>query len=186
MEISKEDIAAFELRQKRNREKNERHRYVKALYDNNKLSELSIAWHLDPLNIDLSLQKDHLDERLLDQGFSIIPEVEIETLFDNMIEGNPQMFREKKLFNPDMIDTNISSVIDFWLKGEKLIPPTITVLDQTLATSLNISFTTSDKLFPTDGKHRINVAYYFEATKIPILVVNKQLVKIKQILNLNN
>jgi hypothetical protein len=45
--------------------------------------------------------------------------------------------------------------------------------------------TETNELFATDGKHRLNVAYYFGATGIPIFVVNKQLEKIKAILNLN-
>lgn len=90
------------------------------------------------------------------------------------------MFREKKLYNPSLIDCQISDILNFWIKGEKLIPPTILVIDRTIKNTIK----DTDKIFPVDGKHRLNVAYYLGCTKIPIFVINKQLDKIKSILNL--
>lgn len=178
MDLTEEEIKKFWADKiaadERMRERNKRHREIVDLFNSSKLTTLQPLWHTDIESIDLNKQRENLTDDLLEDGFTILQNIDIEVLFDKMYSGNPEMFREKKLYNKELDDLKISGVIDNWLNNVKLIPPTILVIDNTY------------KVFPTDGKHRINVAYYYGATTIPIFVINKQLDKIKQILNLND
>jgi hypothetical protein len=183
MELSQEEIEKFWAEKlasdERIRVRNRRHQEILNLFKSSKLTDLKPLWHTDINDIDLSKQRENLRDDLLDEGFTILQNINIELLFDKMQSGNPEMFREKELYNDDLNDWKISDVIDNWLNKVKLIPPTILVIDKVIDKSINDTC----KIFPTDGKHRINVAYYFGATTIPIFVVNKQLEKIKTILN---
>ena len=184
MELSQEEIEKFWAKKlasdERIRVRNRRHQEILNLFKSSKLTDLEPLWHTDINEIDLSKQRENLRSDLLDEGFTILQNINIELLFDKMQSGNPEMFREKELYNDDLNDWKISDVIDNWLNNVKLIPPTILVIDKVIDKTINDTC----KLFPTDGKHRINVAYYFGASTIPIFVVNKQLDKIKTILNL--
>lgn len=183
MEISKEQLeqfrVQFEEQQRLSRLNNKLNQGLKKLFQECKIPSLVPQWHTNPADIDFLLQKDKLDERLLSQGFSILESVDIEKLFDNLEDGNPQMFREKQLYHKDMIDTNISKVLNHWLKGEKLIPATITMTDNFLTSTLGCPEVDNPKLFATDGKHRLNVAYFYNCKKIPIIVLTPQLREIK-------
>lgn len=185
MELSKEEIEKFWADKlaadERIKIRNRRHQEIVKLFKSSKLTDLKPLWHTDISEIDLSKQRENLQNDLLDEGFTILQNIDIELLFDKMQPGNPEMFREKELYNDDLNDWKISDVIDNWINNVKLIPPTILVIDKVIDKSINDTC----KIFPTDGKHRINVAYYFGATTIPIFVVNKQLEKIKTILNIN-
>jgi hypothetical protein len=178
MDLTEEEIKKFWADKiaadARMRERNKRHRDIVDLFNSSKLPTLQPLWHTDVDNIDLSQQRENLNDDLLEDGYTILQNVDIDVLFDKMYSGNPEMFREKKLYNEDLDDLKISGVIDSWLNNLKLIPPTILVIEGT------------NKVFPTDGKHRINVAYYYGATDIPIFVINKQLNKMKSILNIND
>ena len=156
------------------RKRNKRHKEIVDLFNSSKLTTLQPLWHTEIDSIDLNKQNENLNADLLEDGFTILHNIDIEFLFDKMYPGNPEMFREKNLYNKELDDLKISGVIDNWFKNVKLIPPTILVINNT------------NYVFPTDGKHRINVAYYFGATTLPIFVINKQLDKIKSILNLND
>ena len=181
MELSEEEIAKFWAdklaTEERIKIRDERHQEIVKLFKSSKLTDLKPLWHTDINEIDLDQQRDNLCKDLLDEGFTILQNINIELLFDKMQSGNPEMFRERELYNGDLLDWKISDVIDNWMNNIKLIPPTILVIDNSISDTF--------KIFPTDGKHRINVAYYFGATTIPIFVVNKELEKIKRILNLN-
>jgi hypothetical protein len=159
-------------------ERDKRHHEIFQLFNSSQLPNIIPIWHTNIADIDLTKQRNNLTEDLLEEGFTIIEDVDIELLFDKIYSGNREMFREKELYNNDLDEMKISDVLDNWIKGTKLIPPTILVSDKTI----NNSITDSNELFPTDGKHRLNVAYYYGATRIPIFVINKQLDKIKTIL----
>lgn len=152
--------------------RNLREAEIQELFDSGQLKSLEILWHENIDDIDLSKQYHSLDKPLLEAGFDIIKNVDIELLFDKMLEGNPQLFREKRLFHEELSSSNIANIIDHWLRKEKLIPPTILLVEN------------STDLFPTDGKHRLNVAYYFGVTTIPIFVINPQKEKILEILKI--
>lgn len=79
----------------------------------------------------------------------------MEILLDSMQEGNPELYREKQLFHENWIDSRICGVIDFWLKKEKLIPPSI-IWNENI-----------DRTYVSEGKYRFNVAYYFGQKKNP-------------------
>ncbi len=185
MELSKKEVDKFWADKmeadNRMRERNKRHQEIVKLYKSSKLNDVTPLWHTTIEEIDLAKQRENLREDLLEEGFKIIENINIELLFDKMSSGNPDMFREKVLYNDDLNDWKISDVLDNWINGTKLIPPTILVIDKTIDNMV----TDTNELFATDGKHRLNVAYYYGATSIPIFVVNKQLDKIKTILNLN-
>lgn len=166
---------------KRIKEQNKRHEEIMKLFHSPELNNIVPLWHINIEDIDLTKQRENLTDDLLEEGFTIIENVNIELLFDKMSSGNPNMFREKILYNKDLLDWKISDVLDNWRKGIKLIPPTISIIDKTIYNAN----TDTNELFATDGKHRINVAYYFGVTSIPIFVINKELEKIKTILNLN-
>jgi hypothetical protein len=184
MEMTKEEIEKFWADKveadKKIRERNKRHKEIQELFNSSKLTALNPLWHTDLNDIDLSKQRENLRDDLLEDGFTILQNIDIELLFDKMPSGNPELFREKNLYNDDLNDWKISDVIDNWLNNIKLIPPTILVIDKIIDSFIEDTC----QIFPTDGKHRINVAYYYGATTIPIFVVNKQLEKIKTILYL--
>lgn len=158
--------------------KMETHKKIFNLYQDGNLGAVLPLWELT--DIDLKNQPHQLDESLLTEGYTILEGVDIELLFDHMLSGNPAMFREKVLYNKDLIKETISEIIHLWQSDIPLIPPTIVISDKTLPNGL----VDTEKLFPADGKHRINVAYYFGITEIPIFVSNKQLGKMKRILNI--
>jgi hypothetical protein len=187
MEISDEEIEKMWLEKstydEANRLRYKRRKEIYELYQNSELNSLSPLWNTENKDIDFNKQKDKLREDLLEDGFTIIENVDIELLLDCMFDGYPDLVREKILYNEEQNETNISDVIDKWLSNTKLIPPTILVLD-TIVDQSGILKEDTNKLFVHDGKHRINVAYYFGAKTLPILVINKQLTRIKTILNL--
>jgi hypothetical protein len=185
MELSEEEIEKFFANKmevdKKMKERDKRHQEIMQLFKESQLPNITPIWHTSIEDIDLTMQRENLVDELLEDGFTIIENVDIELLFDKMSPGNPEMFREKILYNEDLLDWKISDVLDNWIKETKLIPPTILVIDK----AIDNSDIDTNLIFATDGKHRLNVAYYCGVTRIPIFVINKQLEKIKTILNLN-
>ena len=183
MDMSEEELEKYKIKLLKSKEQSrlisEMHTKIQALINSNEITDLTPLWHTNPEDINFFLQKDQLDEKLLTHGFSIIENVNIEILMDNMEDGNPALFRDKILYNEDLIDTNISKVINHWMNNEKLIPPTITIADNFLTTTLKCPSTINPKLFASDGKHRLNVAYFFGSEHIPIVVLTPQLITIK-------
>lgn len=74
----------------------------------------------------------------------------------------------------------ISRVWDHWLNNQKLIPPTIIIFDQRYMDLLVPGGIPSRELQPIDGKHRLNVAYYFGAETMPIIVLERQVLSIRR------
>ena len=185
MELSQEEINKFwkekEESESRMRERNKRHKEIYDLYKSGQLKNINPIWHINAEEIELTKQKENLTSKLLENGFTIIENIDIELLFDNMPSGNPEMFRKRKLYNNSLDEFKTSEVLDNWIKGVKLIPPTILVIDETIEKGIE----NTTKIYPTDGKHRLNAAYFFGAKKIPIFVINKQIESIKKILKLN-
>ncbi|EOW9210584.1 TPA: hypothetical protein PX804_003327 [Vibrio cholerae] len=140
------------------------------LHDKDALNPVKPCWHLDKRYIDFDNQGFHLSDELCEKGYTLIPAVDVETLLDAMQSGNPELYRSKSLFHEDWSDQKICNVVKHWQNSEKLIPPTI-IYNYFL-----------ERLYVADGKHRFNVAYYFGAECMPIIVPNVQLEKIKAML----
>jgi len=184
MELFKEKIEKIWVNKMEADEKiiksNKRHKELKRWYKSSKHKGIQPVWHTDISKIDLLKQRDNFCEDLLVEEITIIDDVDIELLFDKMLTGVSEMFRKKVLYHKDLCDWKISDVLDKWLNSAKLIPPTIFVTDKTVDKYIS----NTNNIFPIDGKHRLNVAYYYGVTNIPIIVVKKRLGKIKTILNL--
>jgi hypothetical protein len=163
-------------------EKNTIHRKLYEKYKVGVLPTPKILWHESELEIDLSLQRDTLNPKLLLDGFAIIPNVDIEVLLNNMTVQDAEMFRKKDLYNLSFDGRTTSTVLNFWLANNKLIPPTIVVFDKECIDTLGINAIPSKELSPVDGKHRMNVSYFFGVKSIPILVRTKQVELITSIL----
>lgn len=159
---------------------------MKLLFKSNSLPIPNVAWHTIESEIDLSLQRDKLVPELLTDGFTIIPEVDFELLLNKMTVQDAAMLRKRDLYSPKFHDRTISTILNHWINNEKLIPPTILIYDEIFVNALNNGrhIITSEELRPIDGKHRLHVSYYFGVKTIPILVINKQLSSIKDILNI--
>ncbi|EID4421474.1 ParB N-terminal domain-containing protein [Vibrio vulnificus] len=143
---------------------------IMELYAKGSLDPVKPCWHLDKKYIDFDNQDFHLSDELCEQGYRLIPSVDVETLLDAMQSGNPELYRSKSLFHKHWSDEKICNVVKHWQNNEKLIPPTI-VYNHLL-----------HRLYVADGKHRFNVAYYFGTECMPIIVPNVQLEKIKPML----
>uniref|UniRef100_UPI004048704F hypothetical protein n=1 Tax=Flavobacterium sp. TaxID=239 RepID=UPI004048704F len=106
MELSQEEIEKFWAEKlasdERIRVRNRRHQEILTLFKSSKLTDLKPLWHTDINEIDLSKQRENLRDDLLDEGFTILQNINIELLFDKMQSGNPEMFREKELYNDDL------------------------------------------------------------------------------------
>jgi hypothetical protein len=184
MEISDEEIEKMWLDKGKSDEKSRlKHEKHNELHKKSLLPNINPLWHLKNDDIDFNNQKDQLRPDLIDEGFTIIQNVDIELLLDCMLDGYQDLVRDKILYNEEQNETNISGVIDKWLSNIKLIPPTILIWD-TIVDQTGILKKDTEKLFVQDGKHRINVAYYYGAKTLPIVVINKQLARMKTILNI--
>lgn len=150
----------------------DQHKIIKREFRNGKITNLIPLWHHDENQIDFERQGDEIDPDFFSEGFTIL-EADIRVLFKSFDPLWTSMFLRKELYKKEQCPDKISGVVYHWMQGIHLIPPTI----------LNVH--DSDCLFPADGKHRLNVAYFFGAETIPIIVANKQLEKVKRIMNLS-
>lgn len=152
-------------------------------YKKGNLKNPEPKWHLEESDIDFSLQLNQFRDELLEDGFTIIPNVDIETLLKKMTSQDYKMFRTKKLFGSTFSDLGLSEIIYLWQNGEKLIPPTIVILDNTFMLKVQNPFPkTTIEFMALDGKHRLKVSCYFNVEKIPIIAFNWQAEKIKKML----
>lgn len=158
----------------------DQHKIVRNQFKKGIITQVTPLWHIEQNNINFDLQGDKISPDLLSNGYTIL-NVKLENLIKSFDSGLPEMYLRKQLYNKKQSDEKISGVILKWLQGTPLIPPTILCRDS----SLSFWNEDSDVLMPQDGKHRINVAYFFGAKTIPIIVMNKQLEKVKQILKLD-
>lgn len=141
---------------------------VKKLYKSKKLNIIPL-WHSDKNQIELKLQRDCLKDEILKDGYEIYNSVSIGLLLSKM-DANRTIYTGKQLFHRALSKSNICKVINHWLEGTKLIPPSIMPLN--------------GKIHPVDGKHRLQVAVYFKANEIPIFVPNIWKEEIEKILEI--
>jgi hypothetical protein len=132
--------------------------------------------------VNLSLQRDPPDPRLLADGFSILNDVRIDHLISLMLEGDIEYYREDKFIRRSL-DFETTRILSHWLNGEKLIPPTMMVYTkEILGLFEKGDIIPSTEIFPADGKHRLSLAHYLGVKTIPILVFNIQLTLLSKML----
>ena len=140
-----------------------------------KLVELTPIWHSSVDKIDLKSQPHQLDEELLVEGFSFIPNVDMEDLLQSFQKAFTPFIRDKKIFNSKgFVDTQTCRIIEEWLSGKPLIPPLI------------IMNTLLDETYPADGKHRLKIAYYLGAKTLPIIVPNIHKERVLELITKSN
>jgi hypothetical protein len=131
-------------------------------------------WHININELNFDDQPENLPAARMCKGIEIIQDVNFELLLDNMFPERAADYRKKELFHELLDDRKIARVINHWLNGEKLIPPTIT-FEERMEQEKN--------LFPAEGKHRLNVAYHYGASHIPIVILTSEKGKILPLLN---
>jgi hypothetical protein len=175
MDISEEELQRF-IEQRQNLVKeNKECEEIKKKLKNNEIKDLEILWHTNYNHIDFSLQKDQIDDNTISNGWTIIESIDVDTLLNSMAVTDKEIYSKVILFNPDANDRQLCEIIKFWLREEKLIPPT--VIAKPDIEGIN-------KIYLLDGKHRFNVAYYFGIERLPIIVLNNHLDEVKRLLNL--
>jgi len=157
-----------------------RRQIIKDLVNTSQLNNITPIWHTTARRIDFNKQKHQLPDKYLEDGFTILKNVDIEILINSTTPGNIEMYGERLLYHPDLQDWKIDDILHYWYNNTKLIPPTITLLDETL----EYYDVDRNELYISDGTHRINVANFYGAKTIPIIVSNKQLERIKDFLNI--
>lgn len=145
---------------------------IKPNFKKGKIPQLTALWHTEQMNIDFEKQGGLAGKNHFSEGYKII-EVNIHDLINSFLPHEIPVYMRKELFKKEQCEHQTSGVIYKWLQGIPLIPPTI------------LDIHNNGCLYPIDGKHRLNVAYFFGAETIPIIVANTQLEKVKQILNLS-
>ena len=123
----------------------------------------NIRWHEHISDIDLSWQPKHLHPNLVVEGLAILPDVHLEMLLDKMSEEDTTFFRRKRLYE-NRFDTSTSRALDWWMQGEKMIPPTILIYDQQFMDLVCPKGIPSTELRPADGKHRLAICCYLYPT----------------------
>jgi hypothetical protein len=173
-EYTQEELLA--LGRKIEIERNERIRFnrhckkIRKKFERGKIKNLKSHWHLSKDGIDFRKQTHQLNKEFFVDGYTIIETIDVETLLDSMQGGNPELYRSRQMYHDDWSPWNISKIIDFWVNEEKLIPPTL-ILNEEL-----------NKTYLADGKHRFNVAYCLGDETIPVIVPNKDLVRIQMLI----
>lgn len=142
------------------KKKREAREEIKRKLDQGEDLKISIAWKTDKNEINLNDQPENFDE-VIDGNYSIIEDVDIEKLLNISYAANSALFRERVLLNNDLDEDKILQVLVHWSNGESLIPPHFRIINE-------------NELMQSDGKHRINVAYFYRAKSIPIIVANSE------------
>ena len=137
-----------------------------------KLQAVIPLWHTSVRDICLTDQPDNLPAVRSYKGIEIVNDVNFELLLNNMFPERAADYRERELFHRLLDEMKIARIIDHWSKGEKLIPPTITFEKRE-----------DRNLFPAEGKHRLNVAYYYRVSQIPIVILTSERERILPLLN---
>lgn len=187
MTYSKHEIEEFKRKIENDRtmriEHEEITKRIERLHRENELDNLLPHWHERIENIDLSLQKHQIDERVIEDGIAILPNVDLRKLLRRLVSYQRKMFEEAILFNESLDKTNTCLIIDFWLKKKPLIPPTVIIFDQDYPDPAGIKLQNlNDDFHPIDGKHRLNVAVFCKVQTLPILVLKRQEEKILSLL----
>ncbi|MGJ1442669.1 hypothetical protein ACR788_15445 [Sphingobacterium siyangense] len=150
-----------------------------------KITSLQAFWHTNISDCDWNLQPHKLDFQVSNGNLAIITNVSLEKLIDHLVPYQKKMFKERQLFNGSLDDTNTAKIINHWLHSERLIPPTILIVDEKFPNPAgNIQIEFNDEFHPVDGKHRLNVANYFGTASIPIVVIERQEQKIRDIFSM--
>lgn len=150
----KNQLKRIEARKKHNKNKL---RFKKLSKDPN--FNIEPKWHLLKSEIDFSfLGSDcHIDLKN-SEDYSLYF-IEKNELFRILDESFSRVYIKSKIWkNHD--EDKIGKVMEHWEGQNKLIPPVIILNDY------------RTKFLIQDGKHRFAVANYFEATKIPIIILN--------------
>jgi len=155
------------------------HEKIKKEQENGIYNSIQPWWHYTKDDIDLKKQGDEIKPELIEESYSIL-EVNLRFLISKFDPILQEIYNDKILYHERQDKLKISTIIYYWRDENPLIPPTILCRDSTIGKGIE----DSDILFPQDGKHRINIANFYGADMIPIIVVNKQLEKVKRILNL--
>jgi hypothetical protein len=175
------DTAAFHRLQAENAELNRMHETFVLQWKAGTLPRPSVQWHQHIEDIDKDILAKAINRKLAADSFTVIPAVDVEVLLDKMRKVDANFYRKKVLYE-DSHDRQTSRVLRHWYNREKLIPPTIMVFNQEYFDFISLDAIPSKELQPVDGKHRLNIAYYYETLSIPILVWNKQIDLITRIL----
>lgn len=134
-----------------------------------KNESISIKWFLSFDEIEKSSLPEHLKPEA--SRSILINDVSMEILITKLQRGNPEIIKSKDLFHPRMNRNKTGQIVDAWKRNIPLLPPTIFFIPQ------------MKRLEIEDGRHRLNIAYYFEAEKIPIIVPINDYPQIFHLLN---
>ncbi|HYH16164.1 MAG TPA: hypothetical protein VD794_13135 [Flavisolibacter sp.] len=177
----------FLQQQEKSRINNQIHDEISRLYKSNALPAISPLWHNNASVIDLNQQRDNKNiEELTTLPFSVLNDVDFEVLLNNMTQDCPSICKANKLYHPSLDDYKISAIVNHWINGEPLIPPTIAIYNEEyirIAQRVGVE-PIENKLVVIDGYHRLNTAYYFKAPLISILVYDFQLDKVQRLLGI--
>jgi hypothetical protein len=147
------------------------------------LPKPNILWHEKMENIHLKLQSQSLHRQFFTDGFVLLPKVDFETLLNAMRSVDADARRKKLLFD-SIYDHSTSSILNHWRQNMPLIPPSFFIHDQQYSELIRPVGFTSNELYPLDGRHRLNAAYYFGEKEIPVLVWKRQAEQIQSILKM--
>ena len=147
------------------------------------LPKPNILWQEKMENIDLKLQRQPLHRQLVTDGFVLLQKVNFETLLNAMRSVDADARRKKLLFDA-ISDHSTSSILNHWRQNMPLIPPSFFIPDQQYSELIKPAGFISDELYPLDGRHRLNAAYFFGEKDIPVLVWKRQAEQIQLILKM--
>ena len=134
-------------------------------------------------NIHLQLQSQSLHRQFITDGFVLLPKVNFETLLNAMRSVDADARRRKLLFD-SLYDHSTNSILNHWRQNMPLIPPSFFIHDQQYSELIKPAGFISDELYPLDGRHRLNAAYFFGEKDIPVLVWKRQAEQIQSILKM--
>lgn len=143
---------------------------IKDMMEKNPLLKLEPLWHTNINEIeDTYLYKPDPESN------TIIYDVDVDLLVSKLVCGTLEFLDKSKLFGKyGFKDERTCRVIKNWMEGKRLTPPSI------------FTESGSQMLKREDGMHRLDTARYFGATRIPIVVNNHSVDKIKKILTTIN
>lgn len=113
-------------------------------------------WHTAINKIKLPKSLEHL---IPDPNFDcILPNVNLKALIAHLSCGNNSLITQAGLFKEGFQDRKTEEILEHWKQGTKLMPPSIMVAKN------------NQGLCISDGRHRINAAFYYQQECIPIII----------------
>lgn len=88
----------------------------------------------------------------------ILNKINLTNLISSLGDGNKLLIQNPKLFKNNFSNKKTQLLIYQWKLEKQILPPSIKYCIKT------------NKIFISDGRHRINLALFLEATHIPICV----------------